>query len=168
MTQMVAEDLTYNETGNQVRFEIHHQLDESNATPSFIENMTPREVEPGEVIFEQDEPADVLYYIAKGRYDVTVDGEKVADLTPHDIFMGEMSFLLHSNRAATVTARTQGRLIEVSRQRFVEAIRNQPHYALLMGRLLAQRVRTLIRGNEELHDAAGKASRTVEPSPVSE
>jgi CRP-like cAMP-binding protein len=54
--------------------------------------------------------------------------------------MGEMSFLLNQHRSATVRAQSVGRLIEISRKRFVEAVRRKPHYALLLCRLLAQRL----------------------------
>jgi CRP-like cAMP-binding protein len=71
---------------------------------------------------------------------VIVDGIKVSSLSPDDIFMGEMSFLLNDKRSATIKAETDGRLIEISKKDFVEAIRLKPYYALFLCRLLAQRI----------------------------
>jgi CRP-like cAMP-binding protein len=64
----------------------------------------------------------------------------VSTLSEEDIFLGEMSFLLEHRRTATVRATTNGRLIKVSKRAFVEAIKRKPHYALLLARLLAQRI----------------------------
>jgi hypothetical protein len=57
-----------------------------------------------------------------------------------DVFLGEMSFLLNNRRSATVKAASGGRLIRVSKREFVDAIKKKPHYALLLARLLAQRI----------------------------
>ena len=140
MTRAVSENLTYNEKGNEVRFEIRHPGDAASATPALLENMKAREVKEGEVIFRQGEPGHFLYYIAMGRYDVIVNDRCIATLTPEDLFLGEMSFLLSHHRSATVRARTAGRLIEISRRRFVEAIKRKPHYALVLSRVLANKL----------------------------
>ena len=65
-------------------------------------------------------------------------------MSPDDMFLGEMSFLLKNQRNATIRALTAGTLIEITKRSFVEAVKEQPHYALLLCRLLAQRV---ARGN---------------------
>jgi CRP-like cAMP-binding protein len=64
----------------------------------------------------------------------------VSSLTPDDVFMGEMSFLLNNRRSATVRAETDGTLIRISKRDFVRAIKEKPHYALFLSRLLAQRM----------------------------
>ena len=140
MTEVFAKNLTYNEKGNEVRFEFENQQDEATTTPAVFEHIEPRDVIEDEVIYAQGESSDFLYYIVKGRFDVSVNGKSVATLSPNDLLMGEMSFLLNKHRSATVRAQSVGRLIEISRKRFVEAIRRKPHYALLLCRLLAQRL----------------------------
>ncbi len=140
MARGFTDSLTYNEKGNEVRFEIVHQTDRANATPAPFETLKPLELQPGDVVLRQGEASACLYYIVKGRYDVTVDGEHVATVSPDDLFLGEMSFLVHSRRTATVTARTSGKLIEVSKHRFVDTIRRNPHYAIFLCRLLAGRL----------------------------
>jgi len=143
MTKAVTENLTWNEKGNEVWFEVSHQLDEASATPGLLAHLVPRDVEAGEVVFQKGEPGDSLYFIARGRYAVLVGEETVAVLTPEDLFLGEMAFLLHCPRSATVRAMVPGRLIKVSTERFVDAVRQHPHYALLLSRLLAQRIQRM-------------------------
>ena len=140
MTRVYTDSLTYNEKGNEVRFEIVHQTDRANATPAPLEGIEALELEPGDVVMRQGEPSGALYYVVKGRYDVTVDGEPVGTVTPDDLFLGEMSFLLHSRRTATVTARTAGKLVEISKERFVDVVRRNPQYAIFLCRLLASRL----------------------------
>lgn len=57
-----------------------------------------------------------------------------------DLFLGEMSFLLNRRRTATARSESAGSLISISRRDFVEAIREKPQYALVLSRLLAQRL----------------------------
>ncbi len=144
MARAVTKDLTYNEKGNEVRFEIEHQRDECSLMPGLLTNLAAREVKKGEVIFEQDHYGDFFYYIAKGRYDVEVNGKVVGTLSADDIFVGEMALLLGNRRRATVRAATDGRLIEITKRDLVATIQRKPHYALLLARLLAQRIDRLL------------------------
>ncbi|MCI5158458.1 MAG: cyclic nucleotide-binding protein, partial [Candidatus Electrothrix sp. AUS1_2] len=43
----------------------------------------------------------------------------------------------------TVQAKTEGRLIEISKRQFVEVIKEKPYYALFLTRLLAQRIQKI-------------------------
>jgi CRP-like cAMP-binding protein len=147
MTRQYTKNLQYNDRGNEVTFEVEHLPDCVNAVPGLFQNIDPVHVQPGQVVFQEGESGDFLYYIAKGRYEVIVGGDQVATLRPDDIFMGEMSFLLNNRRSATVRAATDGTLIRISKHDFVRAIKEKPHYALFLSRLLAQRVQ---RRNAEL------------------
>ena len=60
-----------------------------------------------------------------------------------------MSFLLHNRRSATVNATTDGTLIRIAKKDFVAAIKEKPHYALFLSRLLAQRLQ---RRHPATHD----------------
>jgi CRP-like cAMP-binding protein len=140
MTRHFTRKLEYNESGNEVRFEIEYRADDAHLTPALLADMKSRELAPGDIVFKEGDSGDFLYYIVKGRYDVIAGGRIVSTLSPDDIFMGEMSFLLNNRRSATICAQTAGRLIEVSKKEFVNAIRKKPHYALFLSRLLAQRI----------------------------
>ncbi len=69
----------------------------------------------------------------------------VARITPSDIFMGEMAFLLQNHRSATVIANCPGKIIKISRNSYINAIKKFPHYGILLSKLLAKK---LVRANE--------------------
>lgn len=144
MARQVCSTLEYNDCGNEVRFSVPYgQGGESSMRPGLFKGRAVRETRPGEVIFTAGERSDHLYYIAKGEFDVQVQGRKVGGVNADDIFIGEMSFLMNSRRTATVVARDAGHLIAISRQEFVAGIRANPQYALFLARLMAQRVARL-------------------------
>jgi CheY-like chemotaxis protein len=149
MSESVVKNLSYNEKGNEVSFEFPYTKEHENLTPGLFDHIEPREVAAGDVIFREDEPGNYLYYIVSGTYNVIVNGTAVSSLTPDDLFMGEMSFLLNNSRSATVQASTPGRLIEISKRAFVEALKRKPHYALFLSRLLAQRIQRLNEASAE-------------------
>ena len=142
VTQTYTHNLAYNDKGNEVSFQIEHADDYVNVVPGLFDSIAPRNVAQGTVVIREGDNSDYLYYIAKGHYDVLVGERVVSSLSPDDIFMGEMSFLLNNRRSATVRAATEGTLIRISKRDFVEAIKRKPHYALLLSRLLAQRIQS--------------------------
>ena len=74
-----------------------------------------------------------------------INGKHVDYLTPDDILIGEMSFLLEEQRSATVLATTPGKLIKVSKEDFITIIQNQPYYGLFLSKLIAKRLHRLGR-----------------------
>jgi Cyclic nucleotide-binding domain/Histidine kinase-like ATPase domain len=140
MTRKYTKNFRYNDKGNEVHFEVDHANDCANTTPGLFDNIEPIAINAGTFVFREGEEGNFLYYIVKGRYDVIVKDTKVSTLTADDVFMGEMSFLLNNRRSATVRAATDGTLIRISKRDFVRAIKERPHYALFLSRLLAQRI----------------------------
>ena len=59
-------------------------------------------------------------------------GKLVSALTPDDMFMGEMSFLLSNRRSATVVSKGKSVLIKISKQDFVNLIKDNPHYGIFL------------------------------------
>jgi hypothetical protein len=149
MSQSVVGPLEYNDKGNAVSFTFAFKKSVE-LTPALFSHMQAREVSADETIFREGEASNFLYYIVKGQYDVIHNETIVSTLTPDDIFMGEMSFLLNNKRSAAVRARTSGKLIEVSKKAFIEAIKRKPHYAIFLSRLLAQRIQRLNNASDEL------------------
>jgi hypothetical protein len=156
ITKSLVNNLHYNEQGNEVTFEVNFESERAGLMPGLFEYIPAKEIKHGDIIFKEGEPSDFLYYIVKGVYDVVVKNVTVSSLTPDDIFMGEMSFLLNNERSATIIARTDGKLIEISKKDFVEAIREKPHYALFLCRLLAQRIQRSNNRNAGGNVAGGK------------
>jgi CRP-like cAMP-binding protein len=51
-----------------------------------------------------------------------------------------MSFLLNNRRSATVRAAQPGILVRISKQRFINALKERPQYGLFLARLLSRRL----------------------------
>ena len=131
--------LTYNDRGNEVSFEIDH-IDEVNVVPRVFTNMEEVSFEDGQVVFQQGEKSSHLFYIISGEFNIIANGRVISTLTPADIFLGEMSFLLNNRRSATVVTVGRGVCIRISKEAFINAIKEQPHYGIFLARLLAQRL----------------------------
>jgi len=143
MANLYVQELFYNEKGNEVAFEIEHRKAESNAIPGIFERSEEVLFKDGEYVCSEGEETDVLYYIVSGTLYVYSKGKFVSSLTPDDLFMGEMSFLLSNRRSATVVAKGPCTLIKISKQDFVNLIKENPHYGIFLARLLAQRLARL-------------------------
>lgn len=151
LSRNMTRNLTFNEKGNALQFDFIHQEGISNVTPALFRNHEITKIPAKEIVFQQGEPSNFLYYIARGSFEVLVNESRVSVLTPDDIFLGEMSFLLNNRRSATVRAITDGSLIRISKKEFVEAIKEKPHYSLFLARLLAQRIERLNQHLGTLH-----------------
>jgi anti-sigma regulatory factor (Ser/Thr protein kinase) len=143
MANHYVRELVYNEKGNEVAFEIDHRKAESNAIPGIFDRSEEVVFKDGEYVCSEGEETDVLYYIVSGTLYVYSKGKFVSSLTPDDLFMGEMSFLLSNRRSATVVAKGPCTLIKISKQDFVNLIKGNPHYGIFLARLLAQRLARL-------------------------
>ncbi|MDD3148000.1 MAG: cyclic nucleotide-binding domain-containing protein [Candidatus Riflebacteria bacterium] len=143
LSRSMATELSYNEQGNEVEFVFAHKIGISNVSPGLFQNLEKVCFNAGDVVFKEGEPSNYLYYIASGSFEVLINGQRVSILRPEDIFLGEMSFLLNNRRSATVSAITDAQVIMVSKKEFVEGIKEKPHYALFLSRLLARRIERL-------------------------
>ncbi|HSV56185.1 MAG TPA: cyclic nucleotide-binding domain-containing protein [Magnetospirillaceae bacterium] len=163
MARAYVKELSFNEAGNLVTFEIEHQKNESNVIPGIFVASPELRFEDGQYVCNEGEESDYLYYIVSGVLYVYSKGKLVSALTPDDIFLGEMSFLLSNRRSATIVSKGRSVLIRISKQDFVNLIKKNPHYGIFLARLLAQRLARLnlrmSRLNTEyllLKKAAGK------------
>ncbi len=144
MADHYVQDLTYNDAGNEVRIEIGHQLNESNILPqAFSEKVT--NFKDGETVFTEGEESNFLYYIVSGELQIVAGKKVLATLNPSDLFLGEMSFLLNDKRSATVRSVGESRLLKISKESFVNVIKQKPHYGIFLARILAQRIDRLNR-----------------------
>jgi len=136
-----ADTLEYNAKGNEVQVSfLHNGKAERSIPPGFIQT-EPRHLAIADVVFWENTTGDHIYYIVSGEYEVFVGGKLIARLTPSDVFMGEMSFLLGNRRTATVIAATEGKLVEISRQAFTDAVKQYPNYGIFLSKMLARRLR---------------------------
>jgi len=140
MASHYLENLKFSDKGNEVSFEVQHLSAEAKKVPKVFTDQEEVSVEAGETVFTQGEKSSYMYYIVAGEFEIIANGKRVSVLTPQDIFLGEMSFLLDNQRSATVRALGRGVLVKISKESFINAIKARPHYGIFLARLLAQRL----------------------------
>lgn len=143
MAGIYVKDLAYNDAGNAVSFRIPHQKDSSNVMPLIFSAQEEVCFKDKEIVVREGDDSDYLYYIVSGRFLVYAKNKYVSYLTPDDMFIGEMSFLLSNRRSATVVSKGESRAVKISKQDFVNLIKGNPHYGIFLARLLAQRLTRL-------------------------
>ena len=140
MSMIYVKDLKYNDKGNEVSFILQHQKLKSNVVPGAFFEQEEIIFHDDEIICHEGEESNFLYYIVSGKLNILYNDKIVAYLTPADIFLGEMSFLLNNKRSATVKSDGTSKLLKISKQDFLNAIKKNPHYGIFLARLLAQRI----------------------------
>jgi CRP-like cAMP-binding protein len=146
MASALSTELKYNEKGNQVTLILKHDTSVEHEVPVGFSHEQVVNVKKGDIVLREDEPSDYLYYIVSGKYSVFHNLKQVGTLSPQDIFMGEIAFLLNQRRSASVRAEGPGKLILLTRKTFVSIIREYPHYGIFLSKLLAKR---LVRSNDQ-------------------
>ena len=119
---------------------VQHQKAQGGLVPNIFDNQTREDFKPGETVFNQGEESSHLYFIVTGEYEVIANGKRISTLGPSDVFLGEMSFLLKNKRTATVKALTHGTLVKISKQQYIQTLKEKPHYAFFLARMLAERL----------------------------
>jgi hypothetical protein len=140
MAQLYLSSLSYNEKGNEVTVELQHAGSEGKMVPRVFTDQEEVVFQDGQTVFTQGEKSNHLFYIVSGQFEIIANGKTVSMLNPQDIFLGEMSFLLNNRRSATVKAVGPGTLIKITKEAFINAIKERPHYGIFLARLLAQRL----------------------------
>lgn len=150
MARHFLKDLHYNEKGNEVTFSLDHLEQKNNEYPTLFYGREEVEFSAGDVVFTQGDESNHLYYIVSGIYEVTANGIPVSRLTAGDLFLGEMSFLLNNRRSATVKAITDGELLKITKEEFINAMKKKPYYGILLSRILATRLVSLHENSIQL------------------
>lgn len=156
MSKTFVGELHYNEKGNMVSFAIDNQRNTTNTIPGVMTSFDPIDYDVREIVCRQNEPSNDLFFIVKGKYGVYVNGRLVTVLTPNDMFIGEMAFLLDDRRSATVMSAGNGKLIRIPKVAFLNLIRKNPHYGIFLSKLLAQRVQRQTQQTLELSKKANE------------
>ncbi len=146
MAEAFSESLKYNDIGNEVEITIKHDESVVQTTPEGFSGEEVIYPEKGDTVFKEGEKGNFLYYIASGRYKVLLNNKVVGSLSPVDLFMGEMAFLLNNRRSAAVLTEEKGKLIKISRKSFVQVMKKYPHYGIFLSKLLARKI---VRANEQ-------------------
>lgn len=140
LAESFVSSVSYNAKGNEASFEIANQRDSTNLIPVIMQEQQVLTFEDRQLVCREDEVSNDLFYIRSGKYAVYIQRKLVTVLTPNDIFIGEMSFLLNDRRSATIMSVGNGSLVKIPKMEFISLIREHPHYGIFLSRLLAQRL----------------------------
>jgi hypothetical protein len=134
-----SKKLSYNAKGNEATLTIEHRPMDMASPQGFREEEAVR-FKRGDIVFHEGEASNFVYYILSGRFSIFHKKKHVGFVTPADIFMGEMSFLLDNRRSATVRTEEDGKLIRISKKSFIKVIKQYPHYGIFLSRLIARKL----------------------------
>ena len=143
ISRQYVKKLAYNEKGNQVTFSIANRINSANSIPGIMNTFEVINYKEKQVVCRQDEISNNLFFIVSGQFGVFVNKKFNSTLTPNDMFIGEMAFLLNDRRTATVVALGNDcKLIRIPKTAFLSLIRKNPHYGIFLSKMLAQRLET--------------------------
>ncbi|HEY8759195.1 MAG TPA: SLC13 family permease [Candidatus Limnocylindria bacterium] len=102
--------------------------------------MDPVSVPAGEAIITEGETGDALYIIVRGTFAVLVDGARVNTVGPGH-YVGELALLIDEPRSATIRADTDGEVLRLERQQFMDLLGRDAPAARAVATTLARRLR---------------------------
>ncbi|NOY38777.1 MAG: Crp/Fnr family transcriptional regulator [Nitrospirae bacterium] len=119
-----------------------------------INDFTIHTFRAGETVFYQTDKSTDMYIILEGKVKVTLLSEEgdefvLTDLNPGDFF-GEMSLIDGNPRSASVTAEEDSIFAVLERNRFLDAIKEDPEIAIDLLKSLVQRLRNATEREESL------------------
>jgi CRP/FNR family cyclic AMP-dependent transcriptional regulator len=116
-----------------------------------------RPFDAGTIIFDEGDPAGVMYAVVEGSVAIEVDGRVVETAGPGAIF-GEMALVDHEPRSARAVAVTPCKLSCIDERRFMFLVQETPLFALQVMRVFAERLR---RSSAVARDASGGQPRAT-------
>jgi len=105
----------------------------------------PRDVERDEILFFEGDPGDAAYIVLSGRVDLVLEDLDGNQLLLQQVgtggYFGEMALMDEKPRSATAIVSENGRLIAISRERFVSFLQERPATTQRLLRLMSERLR---------------------------
>jgi len=105
-----------------------------------------RNYEDGDVIFREDDSGDCMYYISKGKVNISRNSSEsavhIATLEEGEIF-GEMSLFDRLPRSATATAYGEITLLTIDKKKFFTSVSRDPTLAFKILEAMSMRTRRL-------------------------
>lgn len=94
----------------------------------------------GQVLFKEGEQGELMYVLISGTAEITVRG-RLVETAEAGAILGEMAMIDDDKRSATVSAKTDCKLLSIDRKRFNFLIQQTPNFALYVMRVIANRLR---------------------------
>jgi CRP-like cAMP-binding protein len=93
-----------------------------------------------------------MYVVTEGEVNILL-GDQILDvLGPGGIF-GEMALIDSSPRSASAIAKTDCKLVPVSRQRFTFLVQQTPYFSLEVMHVMAERLRRIMRAQRRAEES---------------
>lgn len=96
----------------------------------------------GTVIFSERQLGNLMYVVLEGEVEIRVNNELVDLVRPGGVF-GEMAMVDSKKRSATAITRQSSRLATLDEHEFLEMVKQEPHFAIDVMRILAKRLRKM-------------------------
>lgn len=111
---------------------------------SFFEryNIPLKRFAAGDVIFNQQDPGELMFVVLEGKIDISVGDTIVESVGLHGIF-GEMALIDRAPRSATAKAGAATELAVISEDAFIELVRKSPIFSIYVMRQMAARLRRM-------------------------
>jgi len=106
--------------------------------------MVPLAFAAGEVICSEGDPADGLYIVVRGTlgvYATAAGGERRVNAIGPGHYVGELALLVDQPRSATIRADTEGEILRLDRDQFLQLLGQDPAAAKAVATTLARRLR---------------------------
>ena len=99
-------------------------------------------VPPGEVLFREGEPGQVMFAVIDGLIELSQGGRLLAEVGRGGI-VGELALIDAAPRSATAAVRLQATVVPIDRDRFTFLVQEHPTFALQVMSVMADRLRDL-------------------------
>ena len=109
----------------------------------------------GQTVFKEGDPGEVMYGIQEGEVEIRIGSEPVVTLGPGAI-LGEMALVSNEPRSATAIAKTDCRLVPISKKRFEFMVQQTPFFATEVMRVMAENLRRSNIARANLNDIGRK------------
>lgn len=114
--------------------------------------------DPGQVVVKVGDMADAAFVIIEGKAEVSVPSARgpvvVNTMGKHDV-IGEIAVFVDLPRTATVTAITRVEVLRISKDLFINVVRQNPDAAIELIKILAVRLANTTQ--QLIKNTAGKA-----------
>ena len=121
-----------------------------------------REIEAarGDILFGEDDPADVLYVVVEGRVKVTARGRVIHEVGPGEAF-GTWALVDDSGRGQRAECEADALLLALHRDDFYEIAAGDLTLLQELVRALAKRLRELVSTPEEAHVETAESQEAI-------
>ena len=93
-------------------------------------------------IFSEGDDGSEMYVVLEGIIALKV-GYEIIDIVEAGDVMGEMAIIDAKKRSATAVAKTNCRMVPISKERFLSMVQETPDFAIHVMSVLAERLRNM-------------------------